>query len=105
PRSKRSRRTNPTADVTTTNEKKKIELNIDSIVDNDNDDDDLIGPDEDLSGVIIDDETENELHQVLHKARKIKLKEKISDQALAVARLVKREMKPDETTTSNQSTM
>ncbi|KAH9418744.1 U4/U6.U5 tri-snRNP-associated protein 1 [Dermatophagoides pteronyssinus] len=107
PRSKRSRRTNST-NVDSINEKKKIELNIDSIVDND-DDDDLIGPDEDLSGIVIDDEAENELQSVLHKARKIKLKEKISDQALAIAKIVetvKREMKPDEEDeTTNQSSM
>ena len=105
PRSKRSRRTNST-NVDSTNEKKKIELNIDSIVDND--DDDLIGPDEDLSGIVIDDEAENELQSVLHKARKIKLKEKISDQALAIAKIVetvKREMKPEEDETTNESSM
>ncbi|KAH7642850.1 u4/u6.u5 tri-snrnp-associated protein 1-like [Dermatophagoides farinae] len=103
PRSKRSRRTNVNDSI---NEKKKIALNIDSIADNN--DDDLIGPDEDLSGIVIDDEAENELQSVLQKARKIKLKETISDPALAVVKLVemvKREIKPEEDDNTNHSSM
>lgn len=63
-------------------DKKLLELDIDNI------DDNLVGPDDDLSGIIIDDEAENELQSVLHKARNIKLKAKFNDPVINIANIV-----------------
>lgn len=63
-------------------EKKSLDLDIDNI------DENLVGPDDDLSGIIIDDEAENELQSVLHKARNIKLKAKFNDPVVNIANIV-----------------
>ncbi|KAI2806151.1 hypothetical protein RDWZM_009283 [Blomia tropicalis] len=75
-----------------TETKPKVKLDLDRI--NDELELDIIGPDEDLTGICIEeDEAEKELFSALNKTRKLKLKEKKDnlDPALDVVKLVGQE--------------
>lgn len=85
PKPKRSRRNEDSKNKIKT----KVILDIDNN-DIDEDDDYLMGPNEDLSNIVIDDEAQNELQSVLHKARKIKLKEKLIDPMANIAHIIKK---------------
>ncbi|XP_041353215.1 U4/U6.U5 tri-snRNP-associated protein 1-like [Gigantopelta aegis] len=69
--------------------------------------DDILGPDEDLTGVVVDDEVENELHSALSKARRLKQKKKIKPPDKVVEEVISQNepSTTDSTVNANGSTI